>query len=64
MRLRDQQQKRRVAGFLRRIPAAIALCGVALPSMAAEQVQTLPHLWISATALSLALATAASRPKH
>jgi hypothetical protein len=64
MRVRDQHQKRAVDRFSRRILAAIALCGVALPSMAAAPVQTLPHLWVSATALSLALVTAANRPKN
>ena len=64
MRVRDQHQKRPVARFARRILAAIALCGVAMPGMAAELVQTLPHLWVSATALSLALVTAANRPKN
>jgi hypothetical protein len=64
MRVRDPQEKCRVAGISRRIFATIALCGVAMPGMAVELVPTLPHLWVSATALSLALATAASRPKN
>jgi hypothetical protein len=64
MRVRDQHQKPKVARFSRRILAAIALCGVAMPSMAAELAQTLPHVWVSATALSLALITAASSPKN
>jgi hypothetical protein len=64
MRVKDQLQKRRVAGLSRRILAAIVLCGVAMPGMAAELVQSLPHLWVSATALSLALVTAANRPRN
>jgi len=64
MRVRDKHQKPKVARFWRRILAAIALCGVAMPSMAEELVKTLPHLWVSATALSLALITAASSPKN
>ncbi len=59
-----QQRKRGVAGISRRrIVAAIALCGVAMPSMAVDLLQSPPHLWISATALSLTLATAAIKPK-
>jgi hypothetical protein len=64
MRVSDQQRERRVAKIARRIVAATALCAVAMPSMAVDLVQTLPHVWASATALSLALATAAGRPKN
>ena len=64
MRVRDQQKNHRIARISRRILAVIALCAVAMPSMAVELVQTLPHLWVSATALSLTLVTAASRPKN
>jgi len=64
VRVRDQQQQRPVAGISRRIFAAIALCAVAMPSAAADLVQTLPHFWVSATALSLALVTAANKPKN
>jgi hypothetical protein len=64
MRVRDQQKKRWVTGISRRVFAVIVLCGAAMPSVAAEVVQTLPNLWVSATALSLTLATAASRPKN
>ena len=46
-----------------RLVAAIALCGVATPSMAGELLQILPDVWVSATALSLTLVTAATRPK-
>jgi hypothetical protein len=63
MRVREEQQKRPLVRILRRIFTAIALCIVAVPSVAGELVQTLPHLWVSAAALSLALITAASRPK-
>ncbi len=63
MRVSRPKMKRRVATIARRIVAAIALCAVAMPSMAVDLVQTLPHVWASATALSLALATAAGRPK-
>jgi hypothetical protein len=35
-----------------------------MPSMALGLVQTPPHIWVSATALSLALVTAATRPKN
>jgi len=52
------------ARISRRIAAAIALWGVAMPSMAVDLVQTSPHLWASAAALSLTLATAANRPKN
>jgi len=48
----------------RRMVAAIALCGVATPGMAGDLIQTLPHVWVSATALSLTLITAANRPKR
>jgi hypothetical protein len=48
----------------RRMVAAIALCGVATPSMARDLIPTLPHVWVSATALSLTLITAANRPKR
>jgi hypothetical protein len=44
--------------------AALALWGMAAPSMAADLVHTLPHLWVYATALSLTLVTAANRPKN
>jgi hypothetical protein len=64
MRMRDEQQKRPLARISRRIFAAIALCGAAMPSVAGELIHTLPHFWVSAAALSLALATAASRPKN
>ncbi len=64
MRVRDRQKKGRVAGISRRIYAAIALCAVAMPSVAVDLSQTLPHLWVSATALSLTLVSAASRPKN
>jgi hypothetical protein len=63
MRVSDQKTSRRIAGISCRIAAAIALCAVAKPSMAVDLVQTLPHLWVSATALSLTLVTAAIRPK-
>ena len=63
-RVRDRQKRGRVARNSRRIVAAIALCGAAMPSMATDLVQTLPHLWVSAAALSLTLVTAASRPKN
>lgn len=66
MRMRDPPKKPRVPRFSRRVAAAIALCGVAMPGMAAavELVQPLPHLWVSAAALSLTLITAASKPKN
>jgi hypothetical protein len=41
----------------------MALCAVAMPSMALDLVQSPPHLWVSATALSLTLVTAAIRTK-
>ncbi len=63
MRVSVHKTYRRVARMSRRIVAAIALCAVAMPSMALDLVQTLPHLWVSATALSLTLVTAAIRPK-
>jgi hypothetical protein len=64
MRVSDPQRKRRVGRILRCIPAAIALCAVAMPCVAMNVVQTQPHLWASATALSLILASAAARPKQ
>jgi hypothetical protein len=63
MRVSDQQKRHRVAKISRCAFVAIALCGVATPVMADELIQTLPNLWVSATALSLTLVTAASRPK-
>ncbi len=47
----------------RRLVGTLALCGVAMPSMAGDLMQTLPHLWVSAAALSLTLVAAASKPK-
>jgi len=47
----------------RRLCFAIALCGIATPSMAAGLLQALPDLWVSATALSLTLVTAAGTSK-
>jgi hypothetical protein len=64
MRVSDRQRERRVAGIWCRGIAALALCGVAMPGMASALVQTPPHLWVSAAALSLALVSAANRPKH
>jgi hypothetical protein len=63
MRMSKQKTSHRLARISRRIVVAVALYLVAMPSMALDLVQTLPHLWISATALSLALVTAAGRPK-
>jgi len=63
MRVSDPQREG-VARISRRIVAGLALCGVAMPSMAVDLVQTPPHLWVSATALSLTLVTAAIRPKN
>jgi len=64
MRVSKQKTSRGFARISRRIVAAIALYLVAMPSMALDLVQTPPHVWLSATALSLTLATAAIRPKH
>jgi hypothetical protein len=64
MRVSEQETCRRVASISRRIVAAIALCAVARPSMALDLAQTPPNLWVSATALSLTLVTAAIRPKN
>jgi hypothetical protein len=64
MRLSDQHEHRRLAGIPHRMVAVITLCGVAMPSMAADLVQALPYPWVSATALSLTLATAAIRTKN
>jgi len=64
MRVKCQQQKRRAPTVSHRIVAATALCALAMPSLAGELLQTLPHVWVSATALSLMLAAAASRPKN
>jgi hypothetical protein len=64
-RVSDRQRKNRWAGgHSRRMAATIALCGVAMPSLAGDLVQTLPHLWVSAAALSLTLVSAANRPKN
>jgi hypothetical protein len=63
MRLSQQETHRRVAR-ISRIVASIALCSVAMPSIASGLVQTPPPLWVSATALSLTLVTAAVRPKN
>jgi hypothetical protein len=64
MRVSKQKTYRRVAGISHRIVAVIALCAVAMPSMAFDLVQTLPHLWVSATALSLTLLTAGTQRKN
>jgi hypothetical protein len=64
MRVSDAEKRRSVAGIWRRIFSAAALFSVAMPGGAAELAQTLPHLWVAATALSLTLATAASRPRN
>ncbi len=63
MRVTEQKTYRRVARTSRRIVSAMALCAVAMPSMALDLVQSPPHLWVSATALSLTLVTAAIRTK-
>ena len=59
-----EHRKRRIARILHRIIAAVALCAVAMPSMAVDLLQTPPQLWVSAAALSLTLVTAANRPKN
>ncbi len=65
MRVNDPQRECRVARISRRIVAAMALCGMAMPSMAAvDLIQTPPHVWVSAAVLSLALVTATNRPKN
>ncbi len=64
MRVRETHRNRGAAEIARRIVAAIALFAVALPCMAVDLVQTPPHVWVSAAALSLTLATAATRPKN
>jgi hypothetical protein len=64
MRVSDPQERTRVNRFSRHIIAAIALSGNAMPSMAADLFRTPHHLWVSATALSLTLVTAALKPKH
>jgi len=63
MRVSEQQTHRRVAR-ISRIVAAIALCSVAMPSMAAALVQAPPPFWLFAAALSLTLVTAAIRPRN
>jgi hypothetical protein len=64
MRVSDLKTSRRVASIPCRIVAAIALCAVAMPGVASDLVQTQPHFWVSAAALSLTLITAAMRPKN
>ena len=63
MRVHEPKLHRRVTR-ISRIVAAIALCSVAMPSMAADLVQTSHPLSVSATALSLTLVTAAIRPRN
>jgi len=63
MRVSAPRRKVRIARIWSRILAVMALWAVATPSRAGELVQTLPHLWVSAAALSVALVTAASRPR-
>jgi hypothetical protein len=63
MRVSNRPMSNRVLGIARCAFIAIALCGVAAPVMAAELLQAMPNTWLSATALSLTLVTAASRPK-
>jgi len=64
MRVREMLRHRWVAEIARRIVAAIALFAVTMPCMAVDLVQTPPHVWVSAAALSLTLVTAATRPKQ
>jgi hypothetical protein len=64
MRLSDRRSKRDISRFWLRVGAAIVLCGVAMPSMAVGLIQTLPHVGLSAAALSLTLITAAIRHKN
>jgi len=64
MRVSQQETHRRVAR-ISRIVVAIAACSVAMPSIASCLVQTPPPpLWVSATALSVTLVTAAMRPRN
>jgi hypothetical protein len=63
VRMSARRSRRRVAKIPRRPIVAIALCGIAMPAMAADLMQALPHLWASAAALSLTLVTAASKPR-
>jgi len=64
MRVREPHRNRGAAQIARRIAAAIALFAVTTPCMAVDLVQTPPHVWVSAAALSLTLVTAATRPKQ
>lgn len=54
MRVRDPGKRRR-AGRIWWLVAAIALCGVSMPDSAMDLGRTLPNLWASAAALSLTL---------
>jgi len=63
MRVSQQETHRRVAGISRTV-ASMALCSAAMWSIASGLVQTAPPLWVSATALSVTLVTAAMRPRN
>jgi hypothetical protein len=63
MRVSDPQREG-VARISRRIVAGLALCGVAMPSMAVDLVHTPAHVWVSAAVLSLTLVSATNRPKN
>ena len=61
MRLSDPRKGLGVGRISWWIVAAIALCGVSMPSIAVDLGRTLPNLWVSAAALSLTLVTATKK---
>jgi hypothetical protein len=61
MRVSDLRKLNRVGRISWWIAAAIALCGVSMPSIAVDLGRTLPNLGICAAALSMTLVAAAKK---
>jgi hypothetical protein len=63
MRINALLRKRRGARIARWTFATLALCGIVPDAVAGDLVQAMSSFWVSATALSLTLVTAVSRPQ-
>jgi hypothetical protein len=63
MRISARLRKRRGARIARWAFATLALCGFIPDAVAGDLVQRMSSLWVAATALSLTLVTAVSRPQ-
>jgi len=61
MRVSDLRKLNRVGRISWWIAAAIALCGVSMPSIAVDLGRTLPNLGICAAALCMSLVAAAKK---